>query len=68
MYGIKQAGNIWSSLLISYIRKLSFVKSSIDAHVFMKNVNNEFFIFVIIVDDVIYVSSYERLMKIFKNI
>jgi len=66
MYGLRQAGKIWGSLLCQTLLGWKFTQSSVDPRVFFKVVNNEFIIVVIVVDDMNFASNSTRLLDHFK--
>lgn len=67
MYGLKQAGNIWGSLLCGTLLNWNFTQSKVDQRVFFMQVGNMFFIVIIVVGDMSFVSNSLSLLEELKS-
>lgn len=67
MYGLKQAGFIWGSLLATSLKKWGFERSAIDARVMFKAHGKDFIILIIVVDDLLFASNSEGMVEVFKK-
>lgn len=67
MYGIKQAGEIWGSLLCEPLLNWGFTRSAVDPRIFFKVAGSEFIMLVIVVDDLTFTSNSVRLLDYFKQ-
>ena len=66
IYGLKQAGHIWGSLLMQSLRQWGFEASAMDPRVLFKNVGEEFIALVVVVDDLTFASNSPRMIHAFK--
>ena len=66
IYGLKQAGHIWGSLLMQSLRQWGFEASAMDPRVLFKNVGEEFIALVVVVDDLTFASNSPRMIDAFK--
>ena len=62
MYGLKQAGQIWGSVLASTLQSWGCQQSIIDPRVFFKQYGKEYNIIIVVVDDMSFVSNSTRLL------
>lgn len=67
LYGLKQAGEIWGSLLCVTLLSWGFRLSNIDKRVFFLQSGTEFVIIVVVVDDMKFVSNSTSLMDNLKR-
>ena len=67
MYGLKQAGEIWSSVLVTSLLSWKFKQSNIDPRVFLKKEGNQFVIIVTVVDDMMFVSNSPNMLETVKT-
>lgn len=66
MYGLRQAGHIWGSLLVRTLKEWGFTESSIDDRVLIKSLRTEFIILTIVVDDLLMASNSRAMLENFK--
>jgi len=62
LYGLKQSGRNWNSLLHTFFIENGFIQSSIDTCVYSKHVDNSIVIVLIWVDDIIVAASNDYLL------
>ena len=67
MYGAKQAGNIWGSVLDKRLKGFGFITSKFDEKLYIFSRNNELIIIVIVVDDLAFASNSPHLLNEFKK-
>lgn len=67
MYGLKQAGFIWGSLLAKSLESWGFRRSSTDARVMFKSHVKDFIILIIVVDDLLFASNSKGMIETFKR-
>jgi len=69
LYGLKQAPHTWYSKINSYFRKNGFERSNSAPTLYVKQrVNSHFFLVgALYVDDMIYMGSYESIIKEFES-
>ena len=67
MYGAKQAGEIWGSVLDERLKGFGFVPSKLDGRLYIFSRNEVFIIVVIVVDDLAFASNSVSLMSEFKT-
>lgn len=67
MYGLRQAGVIWGSILVDALLTWGFQKSNIDHRVFLKSEQDMFVVILIVVDDMLFVSNSNHLLNYVKN-
>jgi len=63
LYGLKQSGRNWNSLLHGYLLKNDFVQSSLDPCLYIKHVGDEVVMLLVWVDDLIIGASSDALMS-----
>ena len=69
LYGLKQSGRNWNSVLHSYLTSEGFIQSKSDNCVYIKVTNNSITILIIWVDDIIIASSStDSLTEVKKNL
>ena len=67
LYGLKQSGRNWNSLLHSYLLENSFTQSDVDNCVYVKHLDGKMIVIVIWVDDLIIAASDDSLLCDTKN-
>ena len=67
LYGLKQSGRNWHSLLHQYLKEMNFIQSNADPCVFIQKVAGGTTILSVWVDDIIIASSSKELMDNAKN-
>lgn len=67
IYGLKQAGEIWGSLLAITLTSWGSKTSNIDERVYMLRTGKEFMIIVVVVDDMQLISNSPQLMETLKK-
>lgn len=67
MYGIRQAGQIWGSLLVKTILSWNFTKSTADARVLIKKEVLNVVITPTVVDDMVFFSNSKQMLDEFKS-
>lgn len=67
MYGIRQAGRIWGSLLVEKLVHWGFKKSTTHSRLLLLSIGTNFVILIIVVDDLAFVSNSPRLLADFKD-
>ena len=69
IYGLKQSGKNWNSVIDEFLKKQNFIKSEVDPCVYLCNDKVSNTIVLIWVDDIVIASSsMEGLMKVKQNI
>ena len=63
LYGLRQAGEIWGSLLCITLLTWGFQVSNIDKRVYLLDVGTEFVIILVVVDDMTFVSNSTSLLN-----
>lgn len=63
LYGLKQAPRVWYEHLSSFLIQNGFSRGKLDTTLFYKNLNNDFIIVQIYINDIIFFSTNESLCK-----
>lgn len=67
MYGIKQAGRIWGSLLLTTLQRWNFQQAVSDERVLFKQEESHFILLIIVVDDFAFLSNSPAFLAAFKD-
>ncbi len=67
IYGLKQAGNIWGSVMHSTLIQWGFRTSNFDPRLYMYKDNADFILIAIVVDDMAFASNNTRLLRDLKQ-
>ncbi len=67
LYGTKQAGEIWGSLLGNSLKNLGFANSTYDDRIYLYNDGTGFVIVAIVVDDLAFASNSNQLLQKLKT-
>ena len=68
MYGLKQAPRAWYNRLSKFLINNGFMRGKVDTTLFRKNLNKDFIIVQIYVDDIIFGATNEILCKNFSEL
>lgn len=67
LYGLKQAGRIWNSLLHEWLQTSNFKRSSLDPCLYIKREGENLLILLVYVDDLAYTSNKPELVEQFQQ-
>ncbi len=67
LYGTKQAGEIWGSLLDKSLKSLGFANSNYDDRIYLYNAGTDFVITAIVVGDLVFASNSNKLLQKLKT-
>lgn len=67
MYGTRQSGKIWGSIIVQKLISWKFKQSVIDQRIFYKKVGDKFFIIATVVDDMKFTANSPELLEYLKS-